>query len=117
MILGAKFIFPETPKEEIVRECRGFLERKKKTQEIGTSNAGCIFKNPPDYDKTAAQLIDECGLKNARIGAAAVSEKHANFIINMGRARSGNVMALIDMIRIKVKERFNIELSLEIQIV
>lgn len=117
MLLEVRFALSRASQEDILNGYRKFLEIKKKTQELGIPSSGCIFKNPPDCEKTAAQLIDECGLKDARIGGAAVSRKHANYIINTGRAHSKSVIALIDMISLKIKEKFGIELSLEINIV
>ena len=117
IILEVRFLLTKSSKEFILNECRKFLKRKKATQELNAPSAGCIFKNPPDFNKSAGEMIEECNLKGLKIGGAAISKKHANFIINTGGARSGDVTALIGIIKSKVKGRFGIELFLEIKIV
>ncbi len=73
-----------------------------------------MFKNPPGT--FAAKLIEEAGLKGWVLGAAQVSEKHANFIVNRGGATTGEVRALIDFIRERVYSLSQIELELELQV-
>jgi len=79
-------------------------------------NAGSIFKNPKG-GKTSGELIDALGLKGKRVGDAAVSGRHANFIVNMGKARAGDVIRLMRVIRKAVKKAYGIELKPEIKIV
>jgi len=75
-------------------------------------SAGCIFVNPKP--QSAGELIEKCGLKNSQCGGAKISEKHANFIINLGGAKAAAVVELIDLAKSKVKEKFNINLYEEI---
>jgi len=89
-------------------------QRKASTQPRVYPSAGCVFKNPPG--QSAGALIDQAGLKGFRIGQAQVSEQHANFIVNLGRASSQDVLALIDLIKDRVKREFKIELVEEIVI-
>jgi len=117
VILEAKFRLNKTSPRDVRNESQRFLKRKKETQELSAPSAGCIFKNPPAPEKAAGKLIDECNLKGTRVGGALISRKHANFIINTGNASSKDVMALIEIIKEKVKVKFGIELSLEIKIV
>lgn len=117
VILEVKFLLNEAPRKDILNECQKFLRRKRETQELGVPSAGCIFKNPARTDKSAGELIDKCGLKGARMGGAEISKKHANFIVNTGNASSNDVITLIDLAKDKVKDRFGVELSLEIKIV
>ena len=78
-------------------------------------NAGCIFKNPErDY---AGKMIDELGLKGYRQGGAAVSEKHANFIVNAGSAKSADVLSLIDAVRKKVYDEKKVLLENEVEVI
>jgi UDP-N-acetylmuramate dehydrogenase len=78
----------------------------------GNANAGSVFKNPPgDF---AGRLIDLCGLKGRRSGGAAISDKHANVIVNLGDARAGDVLELMLAARRAVGERFGVELEPEI---
>jgi UDP-N-acetylmuramate dehydrogenase len=62
-------------------------------------------------------LIDQCGLKGFKVGGAQVSDRHANFIINVEKAKSRDVLKLMEIVSKKVYNRFNIELSPEVQIV
>lgn len=77
-------------------------------------NAGCIFKNPPGL--SAGKLIDDAALKGKKKGGAQVSETHANFIVNTGGAKADDVLDLIYTVRRTVKDKFNIDLELELKI-
>jgi len=88
------------------------------------SSAGCVFKNPTPGQaqpgenlsiKSAGWLIEQCGLKGKRIGNAEISEKHANFIVNLGNAKAKDVKRLINLCKEKVKERFGMQLEEEIE--
>ena len=91
------------------------LERRKTTQPLGLPSCGSVFRNPPG--EFAAQLIEAAGLKGHRIGAAEVSQKHANFIINMGDATATDIEELIEFVRRTVREMHGIELVHEVRIV
>ncbi len=90
---------------------------KKKEQNVGADTAGCTFRNPPDAPKTAAQYIDELGLKGYRIGDAMVSTTHANFILNVGHATADHVVQLVSYIKQQVRDRSGIQLMEEIEYV
>ena len=76
--------------------------------------AGSVFKRPPgDY---AGRLIEAAGCGGMQTGAAKVSEKHKGFIVNTGGATSGDVMALMDRVRTRVKDKFGVELQREVEI-
>ena len=87
---------------------------KKNNQPLNTKNSGCIFKNPRGV--SAGALIDRAGLKGLKIGQAVVSEKHANFILAQSGCKSADVARLIEAVRDRVKEHFDIELETEIEI-
>ena len=89
---------------------------KKNTQPMSAASAGCTFKNPRGL--AAGLLIDQAGLKGFSIGGAAVSRKHANYIIvkDPEHTKAADVEALIDHVRKVVKERFDVYLELEIEI-
>lgn len=87
---------------------------KRKGQPGGYSS-GSVFRNPPD--RSAGFLIEQAGLKGFRIGGAKVSEIHANFIINDGKASAADVRSLVGLIKQRVKEQFGIELQEEVRIV
>ncbi|MCM8799205.1 MAG: UDP-N-acetylmuramate dehydrogenase [Candidatus Omnitrophica bacterium] len=114
IIVEATLKFVPTESEEILKKRNSYLAYRRTTQELNYPSAGCIFKNPKVIP--AGKLIDLCGLKGKRIGDAQVSFKHANFIINKGRATFKDVLRLIDYIKKKVKSIFNIELEPEIKI-
>ncbi len=101
--------------EEIKRRIRKNLEVRREKQPVGEISAGSVFKNPAGIP--AGKLIEECGLKGVRSGGAQVSLKHANFIVNTGKARANDIMRLIDEIRTKVYKETGIELELEVELV
>ena len=91
------------------------LKRRIATQPLGDPNAGSVFRNPKgDY---AARMIEACGLKGHVIGGAAISDKHANFIVNRGNARAADIEALIELAENRVKDQFGIALEREVRIV
>lgn len=91
------------------------LARRGETQPTQQPNAGSVFRNPEnDY---AARLIEVCGLKGVCEGAACVSEKHANFIINTGGATAADVEALIEKVATEVAEQQHVQLCREVHIV
>lgn len=90
-------------------------KRRLETQPLEYPSAGSVFRNPEgDY---AGRLIEEIGYKGKIIGGAQVSEKHANFIINKGNATGEDIKELINEIKGKVKEKYNIDLKCEQEIV
>ncbi len=82
-------------------------------QPLGLPSAGSVFRNPPD--DSAGRLIDEAGLKGTRIGGAAVSEKHANFIVNDRKGSAADVRRLADHVRATIADLHGIELEYEIE--
>ncbi len=89
--------------------------RRASRQPRGVPNAGSIFKNPPG--NFAGKLLEGAGLKGTRLGGAAFSDQHANFIVNLGGAQAAEVRALIDMARNKVKEQSGVWLEPEVRLV
>ena len=90
------------------------LKRREK-QPIDFPNAGSTFKRKNEY--IPAQIIDKCGLKGYNIGDAYVSEKHAGFIVNKGKATAEDVLNLVEHIKKTVREKYNIDLELEIKMI
>jgi len=113
-ILNAQLKLTGADPEQIMRTVKETWIYKKNNQPLNTKNCGCIFKNPRGV--SAGALIDRAGLKALQIGGAIVSEKHANFISAEKGCTSKDVMRLIDAVRQRVKEQFDIELELEIEI-
>ena len=98
------------------KEAGRILKKRQDNQPAETPSAGCFFKNPP-ADKTAGQLIDMAGLKGTRIGGAKISAKHANFIVNTGKATASDILELMQLAQKKVFDKFNINLEPEVKIV
>lgn len=112
----AEVVMALTPRETgaMQEAMHHHLERRRATQPLNLPNAGSIFKNPPgDY---AGRLIEQCGLKGAQEGNAQISEKHANFIVNLGSASAKDVLVLMDRVRSIVEERFGVRLEAEVKI-
>jgi len=94
---------------------KSLLAKRAATQPVNQPSCGSVFRNPPaDY---AARLIESCGMKGYRIGGACVSEKHANFIVNLGGASAGDIERLIEKVREQVKLIHGICLESEVRIV
>jgi UDP-N-acetylmuramate dehydrogenase len=112
--IGARLEFKRAPSvnTDAIRE---LLDKRKQTQPIGEWSCGSVFTNPPGDH--AARLIESAGLKGFRIGDASVSEKHANFIINHGRALAAEVEALIEHVQRTVERFHGTTLHTEVRIV
>ena len=91
------------------------LKQRIQSQPLNLPNAGSVFRNPPGDH--AARLIEHCGLKGLRIGGAQVSEKHANFIVNVGDASAADIERLIEHVEDRVEARTNIRLIREVRII
>ncbi|MBI3889969.1 MAG: hypothetical protein HY303_00405 [Candidatus Wallbacteria bacterium] len=89
---------------------------REKTQPLKMASAGCVFKNP-GKGCSAGALIDHLGLKGASVGDARVSEKHANFIVNVGQARAADVLELIALVQARALSEAGARLETEIEIV
>ncbi len=112
--VAAKLTF-ERDKTADDAQIRELLERRKAAQPIGEWSCGSVFTNPPGDH--AARLIDTAGLKGFRIGDAAVSEKHANFIINHGNATAADLERLIQHVQDTVEQVHGVKLHPEVRIV
>lgn len=115
IILGASFRLPLGDLAETIKTRRELLLKRNQSQPLNLPNSGSMFKNPQGTH--AAKLIEEAGLKGKRIGNAQISEKHANFIVNLGGATARDVLALIDAARAGVYARTGIRLELEVRLV
>jgi UDP-N-acetylmuramate dehydrogenase len=89
------------------------VARRKSSQPSGRPNSGSMFRNPPgDF---AGRLIEAAGLKGKRIGQAQISERHANFIVNLGGARAADVRQLMELAQREVEQRYGIRLMAEVK--
>ena len=113
--VSAVFALPRGDGTESRQTVKELLARRIASQPLGDPNAGSVFRNPAGT--YAARLIEACGLKGRAVGDAVVSPKHANFIVNSGKARAADIEALIDLAQASVREKFGIELEREVRII
>ncbi|HEX2056239.1 MAG TPA: UDP-N-acetylmuramate dehydrogenase [Nitrospiraceae bacterium] len=99
----------------IEKTVKDYLQYRKDTQPLALPSAGCVFRNPPR--DSAGRLVEKAGLKGARIGDAQVSDKHANFMVNLGAARASDVLELIKKVRREVRHQTGVSLDLELKVV
>jgi UDP-N-acetylmuramate dehydrogenase len=112
MMLSVTLELPSKPFKEILQGIRICNEKRRASQPLGQKSAGCIFKNPPGA--SAGRMIDELGLKGHAIGDARVSDRHANFFVNAGKASAKEMLALIADVRGRVQKAFGVELENEV---
>jgi UDP-N-acetylmuramate dehydrogenase len=112
MMLAVKLELPSKPYPEILKGIRICNEKRRSSQPLGQKSAGCIFKNPPGA--SAGRMIDELGLKSLRMGDAMVSDRHANFFVNTGKATAADMLALIADVRRRVEKAFDVVLEYEV---
>jgi UDP-N-acetylmuramate dehydrogenase len=115
IVTGAAMEGFSTDVESVRHMVEERLEARRLAQPVGEKTAGCIFKNPPDGP--AGKLIDEAGLKGARVGGAEVSTMHANYLVNRGEATAREVLELIQVVRTRVKDSYGVDLELEIRVI
>lgn len=99
-------------KKEIQEKIDEYAKSRKEKQPLDYPNAGSTFKRKENI--ITAKLIDEAGLKGYHVGDAEISEKHAGFVINKGKATADDVLKLTNHIKSVIKEKFNEEIELEI---
>jgi len=112
--LAAVFKCQPAARGEIEKRMKAFSEKRWASQPVAPS-AGCLFKNPEQIP--AGKLIDELGLKGARVGGAVVSAEHGNFIVNDGKATARDILELIAILKARAKEARGIDLHTEVEII
>jgi UDP-N-acetylmuramate dehydrogenase len=117
VIVSLKLELTPGDPQKIEAEMREYDEQRRKTQPLEFPSAGCIFRNLKEKKLAAGKLIEEVGLKGRSIGDAQVSEKHANFIINRGRAKASEILALIVLVEETVYAHSGVELKREVKLV
>lgn len=136
IIISASFLLRKGDKKEIKEKIKEYIDYRKKRHPINFPSAGSVFVNPeiiiknkkllkkfPELNEFnergiihAGYLIEKSGLKGKKIGRAQISEKHSNFIINLGGAKAKDVLKLITLAEQKVKKTFGIDLVQEVQL-
>lgn len=114
IVVSALFTLTEKPAEEIHNKMQELMARRRASQPLDLPSAGSAFKRP--VGGYAAALIDQSGLKGCQVGGAAVSEKHAGFVVNLGGATSEDVQQLLSQVADKVYLDSGIRLEPEIRI-
>ncbi len=124
ILLTVVFTLRADSKERLWNIANESIAYRRHSQPQGVMTAGCAFKNitraealsvpTPNHTTSAGFLIDHTGLKGTHVGDAYISDVHANFIINRGKATAKDVVQLIEIVRTKVKEKFGVTLSEEI---
>ena len=112
VVLSARLAVHADDPQAVMERTKGIQARRKATQPYGVRSLGSVFKNPPG--DTAGRLIEACGLKGLRHGGAQISDKHANFIVNVDAATAADVLALVERAHDAVAERFDVDLEREI---
>ncbi|MEK4496139.1 UDP-N-acetylmuramate dehydrogenase [Ureibacillus sp. FSL W8-0352] len=115
IVLSSLFRLEKGNKEEIDAKIADLTYKRQSKQPLEYPSAGSVFKRPPGY--FAGKLIQDCGLQGKGVGGAEVSTKHAGFIINKGNATATDYIETIKMVQKVVKEKFGVELELEVKIV
>lgn len=111
-IISTELKLRKSNKNDIYIKMQENMSKRKKSQPLDYPSAGSVFKRP--QNGYASKLIDDAGLKGKRIGGACVSEKHAGFIVNSNNATFSDVIALVDLIKMDVKNKYGILLEEEI---
>ena len=114
VVMEATLQLQRSTPDVVRRRTDEWLAHRAATQPIGPPSSGCIFRNPAGDH--AGRLIDLAGGKGLQVGAAQVSEIHANYIVNTGEASAADVMALMHKVNALVAEKFGVELEPEIKL-
>jgi UDP-N-acetylmuramate dehydrogenase len=114
IVVAAEFRMHRAAPSELAERMRSIATERKGKTPVGSS-CGSVFKNPPD--NSAGRLIEAAGLKGTRAGGAEISQKHANYIVNLGGASSEDILRLTDIARERVSKEFGVTLELEVQVV
>ena len=114
IVVAAEFQLTPTPEEEVWAKMKELIGKRRASQPLDLPSAGSAFKRP--VGGYAAALIDQTGLKGFQVGGAAVSEKHAGFVVNLGGATAADVQELLQQVSDKVFERTGIRLEPEVRI-
>jgi UDP-N-acetylmuramate dehydrogenase len=115
IILKGEFQLKKGKKKEMVERIKSYSEQRRKKQPLDYPSAGSVFKNPAGG--RAGRWIEEAGLKGYQVGQAMVSERHANFIINLGNATATDVIHLMEWVEKRVFEEKGVSLEREVKVV
>ena len=115
LVLEVRLTLRRDEKEKVKARIYDLMNARKQRQPSGLPSAGSVFKNP--HEESAGKLIEAAKLKGRRIGDAQVSDKHANFIVNLGKAKASDVLSLMDLVKQTVLDVHGVRLEPEIKII
>ena len=115
VLIGCRLRLHRRATSEIHRELKQRLKHKKTSQPLALASAGFVWRNPSG--ESAVRLVEKVGLRGKRVGGAEISAKNANFVVNRGGAGAGDVLALLDLTRDRVRSQFGVSLEHEIRII
>jgi UDP-N-acetylmuramate dehydrogenase len=115
IVLGATIQLTAKPVAEIAETLERLKAERNAKQPTNQLNAGSVFRNPPGH--FAAKLLEDFGAKGLRCGAAQVSERHANFIVNLGGAKADEVYTLIEYLKQQIRQRTGLDLHTEVVLI
>lgn len=110
-IVSSKIKLTKGDKQELLEKISKRRVKRLETQPLDMPSAGSVFRNPENL--YAGELIEKCGLKGYSINDAKISSKHANFIVNNGKAKGTDIIRLVDKVKETVKEEYGVELVME----
>lgn len=114
IILEATLDLEPAPSGQIAQDMEGRLRTRRERQPLGVPSCGSVFRNPAG--RSAAVLVESCGLKGAVSGGAQISPEHANFIVNRGGATAADVISLISRAHDAVLDRYGVDLACEVKL-
>ncbi len=115
LVLAGRLALEPGNRRDIEAEVNRRLLDRRRTQPLSQPSAGSVFRNPPGDH--AGRLIESCGLKGLKIGGAQVSDKHANFILNLGNATAADILALMRRVVRLVRDKTDVTLHPEVRLV
>lgn len=115
VVTRAAFELERRDRSYVVQATRALVEKRRDDQPVGPPSAGCMFKNP--NGDSAGRLIDESGMSGERVGGVEVASQHSNYFLNREDGTYEDVMRLMDNVRERVMDRFDVELEPEVHVV
>ena len=115
LIIGSELMLKKDKVKDVSERAADFLKAKKERQPLWEPSAGCVFKNPEGF--AAGKLIDEAACKGLRVGDIEVSNIHANFFVNRGKAKADDFIKLMEVVSYRVKKKSGVVLEPEIWII
>lgn len=122
LVLSARFLLSTGEKQATWEKATAFAKQRASSQPLSLPNSGCIFKNLPEEvvkkkalpNASAGYLIDLAGLKGVKVGQIMISEKHANFMVNLGGGKAQDVVDLVNLVIKKIKSKYGVTLEPEV---